>query len=53
MFVDRMYRINNSWTGFDKDVEDFKNSHQLNQYSRKMIDHIVKPYLSDKINCRN
>ena len=53
MFVDRMYRINNSWTGFDKDVEDFRNSRQLNQCSRKMVDHIVEPYLSDKINCRN
>ena len=51
--VDRMYRINNSWTGFDKDLKDLKNILQKNQYPLKMIDHIVKSYLNDKINCRN
>ena len=53
LLVDRMYRINNSWTGFDKELKDFKNIIQKNQYPLKMIDHIVKPYLNDKINCRN
>ena len=48
-----MYRINNSWTGFDKDLKDLKNILQKNQYPLKMIDHIVKSYLNDKINCRN
>ena len=51
--VDRMYRINNSWTGFDKDLKDLKNILQKNQYPLKMIDHIVKSYLNDKINCRS
>ena len=51
--VDRMYRINNSWTGFDKDLKDLKNILQKNQYPFKMIDHVVKSYLNDKINCRN
>ena len=51
--VDQMYRINNSWTGFDKELKDFKNILQKNQYPLKMIDHIVKSYLNDKINCRN
>ena len=50
---DRMCRINNSWTGFDKDLKDLKNILQKNQYPLKMIDHIVKSYLNDKINCRN
>ena len=45
-----MYRINNSWTGFDKDLE---NIIQKNQYPLKMIDQIIKSYLNDKINCRN
>ena len=51
--VDRMYRIYNSWTGFDKDLKDLKNILQKNQYPLKMIDHIVKSYLNEKINCRN
>ena len=51
--VDRMYRINNSWAGFDKDLKDLKNILQKNQHPLKMIDHVVKPYLNDKINCRN
>ena len=29
--VDRMYRINNSWTGFDKDLKDLKSILQKNQ----------------------
>ena len=53
LLVDRKYRINNSWTGFDKELKDFKNFLQKNQYPLKMIDHIVKSYLNDKINCRN
>ena len=48
-----MYRINNSWKGFDKDLKDLKNTLQKNQYSLKMIVYIVKSYLNDKINCRN
>ena len=51
--VDQMYRINNSWKSFDKDLKDLKNILQKNQYLFKMIDHIVKSYLNDKINCRN
>ena len=51
--VDRMYRINNSWTGFDKDLKGLKNILQKNQYPLKMIDHVIKLYLNDKINCRN
>ena len=51
--MDRMYRITNSWTGFDKNLKDLKNILQKNQYPLKMIDHIVKSYLNDKINCRN
>ena len=48
-----MYRINNFWTGFDKDLKDLKNTLQKNQYSLKMIVYIVKSYLNDKINCGN
>ena len=48
-----MYRINNSWTGFDKCLKGLKNILQKNQHPLKMIDHIVKSYLNDKITCRN
>ena len=48
-----MYRNNNSWAGFDKDLKDLKNILQKNQYPLKLIEHIVESYLSDKINCRN
>ena len=48
-----MYRINHSWAGFDEDLKDFKIILQKNQCPFKMIDHVVKSYLNDKINCRN
>ena len=48
-----MYRINNSWASFHKDLKDLKNILEKNPYPLKMIDHIVKSYLNDKINCRN
>ena len=48
-----MYRINNSWTGFDKDLKDLENVFKKNHYPLKMINHIVKLYLNDEINCRN
>ena len=51
--MDGMYRINNSCIGFDKDPKDLKNVFQKNQHPLKMIDHVVKSYLNDKINCRN
>ena len=51
--MDQTYRINNSCTGFNKDLNDFKNILQKNQYPLKLIDHIVKSYLNDKINSRN
>ena len=51
--VDRMYSINNSFTSFDKDLQDLRNILQKNQYPLKMIDLIVKSYFTDKINCRN
>ena len=51
--VDRIFRINNSWTGFDKDLMDLKNILQKNQYPLQMIHYIIKSYLNDKINCRN
>ena len=48
-----MYRINNTWTGFHKDLKDLKKILQKNQYPLKMIDQIIKLYLNNKINCRN
>ena len=51
--ADRMYRINNSWTGFDKDLKDLNNILQKNEYPLQMTDYIVKSYLNDKIYCSN
>ena len=51
--VDRMYRINNSWKDFDKDLKGLENVLQKNQYLLKTIHHDVKSYLNGKINCRN
>ena len=51
--VDLMYRITNSWRGFDKDLRNLKYIHQKNQYPPRLIDHVVKLYLNLKINCRN
>ena len=48
-----MHRMNNSWTGFDKELKDFKNTLQKNQYHLKMTYHTVKSYLNGKINYRN
>ena len=48
-----MYRINNSWKSFDKNLKDLKNIIQKNQYPLEMIDHIVKSHLNDKMDCRN
>ena len=49
----RMYRINNSWTGFHKNLKDLKNILKKNHYPPKMTDHAVKLYLNDKINFSN
>ena len=48
-----MYRINNSWTSFDKDLKDLKNILEKNQYPLILRDLVVKSYLNVKINCRN
>ena len=48
-----MYRINNSWKSFDKNLKDLKNILQKNQYPLEMIDHIVMSHLNDKMDCRN
>ena len=48
-----MYRINNSWKSFDKNLKDLKNILQKNQYPLEMIDHTVKSHLNDKMDCRN
>ena len=51
--VDRMYTINNSLTGFSKYFRDLEIILQKNQYPLKMINHVVKSFLDDKINWRN
>ena len=48
-----MYRINNSWTGFDKDPKDLKKILQKNQYPLSVIHPVVKSYFNDMISCKN
>ena len=48
-----MYTINNSLTGFDKDLRDLKNFLLKNEYLLKIKDHVVKSYLNENLNCRN
>ena len=51
--VDRMYTINNSLTGFDKDLRDLENFLLKNEYLLKIKDHVVKSYMNEKLNYRN
>ena len=40
--IDRMYRINNSWTSFDIDLKKLKEVLHKNQYPISMIDNVIK-----------
>ena len=40
--IDRMYRINNSWTSFDIDLKKLKEVLRKNQYPLSLIDNVIK-----------
>ena len=44
--VDRAYKINNSWLGFDLDCKNIKSTLQKNCFPLSMIDNEVKNYLN-------
>ena len=47
-FVDRLYKINNTLSGFDNDLEETKSILQKNIFPHKLIDKVVRNYLSDQ-----
>ena len=48
--LDRCYKINNTWVGFDKDLEHLTKT--LNQFSTKLINKVTKKYLNLKLGKR-
>ena len=45
---DRVFKINNSWTGFHKDSQHIKSTLQKNSFTTNLIDNILKSYLDLK-----
>ena len=44
--IDRIFKINNTWTGFDKDIKKLSNVLEKNQYPLKVIESEVKNYVN-------
>ena len=51
--IDRMYRINITWTSFDIDLKNLKQVLLKNQYPLTMIDNVIKKYLQNAVNKTN
>ena len=51
--IDRMYRINSTWTSFDIDLKNLKQVLLKNQYPLSMIDDVIKKYLQNVISKTN
>ena len=51
--IDRMYRINSTWTSFDIDLKNLKQVLLKNQYPLTMIDNVIKKYLQNAVNKAN
>ena len=51
-FVDRLYKINNTWSGFHNDMEKTKSILQKNLFPPDLIDKVVRNYLSDQYNSK-
>ena len=51
-YVDRLYKINNTWSGFHNDTEKTKSILQKNLFPPNLIDKIVRNYLSDQYNSK-
>ena len=53
ILIDRIYRINSTWTSFDIDLKNLKQVLLKNQYPVIMIDNVIKKYLQNAINKTN
>ena len=51
-FVDRLYKINNTWSGFHNDMQKTKSILQKNLFPPDLIDKVVRNYLSDLYNSK-
>ena len=51
-FVDRLYKINNTWSGFHNDMEKTKSILQKNLFPPDLIDKVVRNYLNDLCNSK-
>ncbi|XP_071811646.1 uncharacterized protein [Apostichopus japonicus] len=51
--VDRMYKVNNSWKGFDLDLKGLISTLGKNQFPSHLIDKVVKSYLQNKVSPKN
>ena len=50
--LDRCYKINNTWVGFDKDLENLTKTLNKNQFPTKLINKVTKKYLNLKLDKR-
>ena len=50
--LDRCYKINNTWVGFDKDLENLTKTLNKNQFPTKLINKVTKKYLNLKLDER-
>ena len=51
-FVDWLYKISNTWSGFHNDMEKTKSILQKNLFPPDLIDKVVRNYLSDQYNSK-
>ena len=51
--IDRMYRINSTWTSFDIDLKHVTEVLLKNQYLLSMIDNVIKKYIQNAVNKMN
>ena len=51
-FVDRLYKTNNTWSGFHNNMEKTKSILQKNLFPPDLIDEVVRNYLSDQNNSK-
>ena len=53
--LDRIFKINNTWSGFHNDLENMKETLQKNSFTSKIIDQNINKSLNDKLskNCEN
>ena len=52
-FLNRCYKINNTWIGFDKDLENLTKILNKNQFPTKRINEVTKKYLNLKFDNRS